>query len=108
MGNAEYLGELEQIVLLAVMQLRENAYGVTIREEILNRIGRDVSYGALYTTLERLKQKGYLSVKKGPSSPTRGGRAKQFYRIQAPGVRVLSEKQDAINKMSHNLSPLTA
>ena len=73
MANKEtYLGEFEQIVLLALIHLKENAYGMTIRMEINERIGRDVSIGAVYTTLERLEKKGFIvSRNRGDNPPAR-------------------------------------
>ena len=80
MANKEtYLGEFEQIVLLALIHLKENAYGMTIRMEINERIGRDVSIGAVYTTLERLEKKGFIVSEIGETTPQRGGKAKRYF-----------------------------
>lgn len=85
------LGEFEQAVLLTVLRLGLNAYGVPIRRDLSERLGRDVSVGAIYTTLERLEGKGFLSSWTGGATAERGGRAKRFYRVEAPGVRALDE-----------------
>ena len=84
------LGEFEQAVLLAINRLGPNgAYGVPIRRDLSERLGRDVSVGAIYTTLERLEGKGFVFSWTGGATAERGGRAKRFYRIEAPGLRAL-------------------
>jgi DNA-binding PadR family transcriptional regulator len=98
MGN-DQLGRFEELVLLALVRLRENAYGVTIRREIAERTGRDVSFGAVYTTLERLQTKGYVSSRIGEPTPERGGRAKRYFRIEAPGIRALNETRETVVRM---------
>ena len=74
MPTKKYLGELEQMVLLAVLRLRGGAYGVRITEEILASSGRDVSRGSLYVTFNRLESKGLIASEFGDPSDTRGGR----------------------------------
>ena len=81
------VGELEQLVLLAVLRLRDNAYTVAIREEIAGRAGRRLSRGAVYATLERLERKGLLSSHFGEPSPERGGKAKKFFHGRAEFTR---------------------
>jgi PadR family transcriptional regulator, regulatory protein PadR len=93
------LGEFEQAVLLAVLRLGSNAYGVPIRRDLSERLGRTVSVGATYTALERLEWKGFVSSWTGGATAERGGRAKRFYRIEAPGHRAL----DAARVMTRNL-----
>ena len=97
-GN-DRLGPFEQCVLLALVRLRENAYGVPIRREIAERTGRNVSFGAVYTTLERLERKGYASSRVGDPTRERGGRAKKYFRIEAPGIRALNETRESIAAM---------
>ena len=89
--HGDHLGEFEQIVLLAVLRLGDNAYGVPIRREIEKRAGRRVTIGALYGTLARLERKGYVTSWSGDPSPERGGRAKRCYRLEALGERALQE-----------------
>ena len=72
MPKSAHLGEFEQHVLAALLRLRGNAYGVTIRREIVERTGRDVAVGAIYATLDRLEAKGYVSSRLGESTPERG------------------------------------
>ena len=82
MANKEtYLGEFEHIVLLALIRLKDDAYGMTIRMEIDERIGRSVSIGAVYTTLERLETKGFITSKMGEATPQRGGKAKKYFQF---------------------------
>jgi DNA-binding PadR family transcriptional regulator len=99
MGDNDRLGRFEEIVLLALVRLRENAYGVPIRREIAERTGRDVSFGAVYTTLDRLQRKGYVSSRMGDPTPERGGRAKRYFRIEAPGVRALNGARETVASM---------
>jgi PadR family transcriptional regulator PadR len=94
---------LEQIVLLAVLRLGSEAYGMTVRREIEARTGRDVSIGAIYATLERLQAKGYVSSFTGDPTPERGGRAKRFFRVEAAGRRALSRSEEAVRKMAEGL-----
>ena len=103
MPRGEFLGSLEHIILLALVRLKANAYGMTVRREIEKRTGRDISIGAVYTTLERLEAKGYVSSFTGEPTAERGGRAKRFFRIEADGERVLSASQEAIRKMTLGL-----
>jgi PadR family transcriptional regulator, regulatory protein PadR len=93
------LGEFEQHVLAAIIRLKAEAYGVPIRRDLNERLGRLVSIGALYTTLERLEAKGFISSWMGDPTPERGGRAKRYYRIEAPGVRALNEARVAAERL---------
>ncbi|MDX1494342.1 MAG: helix-turn-helix transcriptional regulator, partial [Longimicrobiales bacterium] len=89
MGKGSFLGEFEQVVLLAVAQLEGRGYGVSIRREIDERGGRDVSIGAVYATLSRLEDKGFLSSWEGEPTAKRGGRARRYYRLEPSGARAL-------------------
>ena len=92
------LGRFEEFVLLALMGLRD-PYGVTIRRELVERTGREVSFSAVYTTLDRLQRKGYVSSRLGDPTPARGGRAKRYFQIEAPGRRALNSYQEAVARM---------
>ena len=85
MAPAPNLGELEQLILLAILRLRDDAYGVTIRAELADRTGRTVAPGAMYTALERLEIKGLIASRMGDPTPQRGGRAKRHVRVTAAG-----------------------
>lgn len=99
MRNASNLGEFEQVAMLALIRLKNNAYGVPIRQEISERIGRDVSIGAIYTTLDRLEKKGFVSSYLGEPTPERGGRAKRYFKVEAPGIKALNESREVMNLM---------
>lgn len=103
MPRGELLGSLEHIVLLALVRLKSNAYGMTVRREIEERTGRNISIGAVYTTLDRLQAKGYVSSFVGEPTAERGGRAKRLFRIEASGQEALRASQEAIRKMTLGL-----
>jgi len=95
----EHLGEFEQIVLLAVLRLGQNAYGVPIRREIEKRTGRELTVGALYRTLDRLEEKGYVHSWLGDPVAERGGRAKRYFRVERLGVAALRLAQRELAAM---------
>lgn len=88
------LGEFEEIVLLTVAILHEEAYGVAIIEEMEKRLGRKVSIGALQTVLRRLEDKGMLSSAFGEATNIRGGKRKRFFTLTKPGQKALNETKD--------------
>ena len=88
-------GHFETAVLLAVTRLGEEAYGVAIREELETQLGRSVSFGGVYTTLDRLAKKGFVSSFTGDPTPERGGRAKKFFRITPAGSRAVADARRA-------------
>jgi len=97
------LGEFEQIVLLAILRLDDEAYGVTIRREITECTERAPAPGALYTTLERLEQKGLVASTYGDPTPERGGRAKRFFTVTPVGVRAVARAQHAYQRLLKGL-----
>jgi PadR family transcriptional regulator PadR len=99
------LGEFEQLVLLALMRLEPEAYGVGIRDEIEKRTGRSVALGAVYTTLLRLEGKRLVATRLGEPTPQRGGRRKKYYRLLAAGRRELATSIDALRSMTRGLTP---
>lgn len=103
MPRGDLLGSLEHIILLAVVHLDSNAYGMTIRREIEQRTGRNLSIGAVYATLDRLEAKGYVTSVLGEPTAERGGRAKRLFRVEAEGERALRNSQDAIRRMTLGL-----
>jgi DNA-binding PadR family transcriptional regulator len=103
MSKGDFLGEFEQIVLLALLRLGSGAYGMAVRREIEDRTGRAVSIGAVYATLQRLEDKGYVSSFVGEPTAARGGRAKRFFRVEADGERSLRRSQEAISRMMDGL-----
>jgi len=98
-----YLGEFEHIVLLALLRLEDRAYGVTVRQEIQERTGREVSIGAVYATLDRLQSKGCVKSFRGEPTPERGGRSKRFFRVTAKGVSAVTRSQQALQRMTEGL-----
>jgi PadR family transcriptional regulator, regulatory protein PadR len=95
----DHLGEFEQIVLLAVLRLGEEAYGVPIRQEIENRAGRRITIGALYSTLDRLEAKGYLHSWFAEPTPERGGRSKRYFQVQREALKALAQSRTMLNRM---------
>ena len=99
------LGEFEQLVLLAVVRLEDAAYGVSIANEIVERTAREVSLGAVYKTLERLEDKGFLTARVGAPTAERGGRRKKLYRVLPAGRRALEHSMMALRRMTMGLEP---
>jgi DNA-binding PadR family transcriptional regulator len=91
---------------MAVLRLKDEAYGVRIHFEIEQRARRKVSLGALYTTLDRLEAKGYVSSRVGESTPERGGRAKKFIKLEAHGASALRSAYSATMEMARGIEPL--
>jgi PadR family transcriptional regulator PadR len=83
--SRQILGNFEYQILAVLIQTSGDAYGTTIRERIEEQTDRSISVGALYTTLERLQKKGFVSSRWGEATPERGGRRKRFYKIEAAG-----------------------
>jgi PadR family transcriptional regulator PadR len=94
------LGDFEQLVLMGVLRLGEDAYGAAIRQEIHARSGRDVSINAVYTTLERLEGKGLLRSWSGEPTPQRGGRRRKFYALRPTGLAALRQAYHAFTAMA--------
>ncbi len=99
------LGEFEQLVLLAVLRLEEDAYAVTIRSEIQSRTGRSATRGAIYITLDRLEEKGYLKSWMANATPERGGRSRRYYKVQNSGLRALEQSWQSLRSMWQGLKP---
>ncbi len=99
MAKGQFLGEFEQVVLLAVHRLGDDAYGVTVRREITERVGRQVSIGAVYATVNRLSDKGYLESYGTDPVPIRGGRARRNFRLTARGAIALQATRDMLGAM---------
>ena len=97
------LGDFEQLVLLGVLRLEDEAYGAAIRQEIHARSGRDVSINAVYTTLERLEAKGLLRSWIGEPTPQRGGRRRKFYALRPVGVTAMRHAYRAFRSMADGL-----
>jgi len=96
MPKPTYLGEFELLVMLCVIRLGEGAYGVPISREIEQRTGRDVAFGTVYATLERLQKKGLVRSDLGDPTPERGGRAKRYFRVTSAGLRTVRETKQSL------------
>ncbi|ELR70263.1 Transcriptional regulator, PadR family [Fulvivirga imtechensis AK7] len=92
--SKHHLGEFEEIVMLTVAILADEAYGISIIEEMENRLDRKVSIGALQTVLRRLEKKGYLSSRFGEATKVRGGKRKRYFMLTAYGKKVLTEVKE--------------
>lgn len=97
------LGEFEQLVMLAIVRAGEEAYGVTIRGAIVDRTRRDVSLAAVYKTLTRLEDKGFVLAYVGEPTPERGGRRKRYYSLTAAGRRALRQSVEVLQRMARGL-----
>jgi PadR family transcriptional regulator, regulatory protein PadR len=100
-GEIDHPGAFEQLVLLALLRLGERAYGMTVRQEIEQHAGRNVSLGAVYSTLDRLEQKGFVRSRSvaADDAPERGGRARRFFRVEAAGQAALGRALEALDRM---------
>jgi PadR family transcriptional regulator PadR len=98
------LGEFEQVVLLALVRLGPDAYGMSLYEAIVDRTGREVSLGAVYKTLERLEAKGLIAGRIGSPTAERGGRRKKHYRLLATGERSLKRSLAALRRLTDGLA----
>lgn len=94
----DFLGEFEHMVLLTILALDNDVYGVPIREHLEERVGRNVARGALYTTLQRMERKGYIESRMGAPSPQRGGRPKRFWSVSAAGIRAIQASREAMKR----------
>jgi PadR family transcriptional regulator PadR len=101
-----YLGELEQIVLLAVLRVGDEAYAIPILEQIEAQTGRKIARGALYTALDRLEAKGCLRSRVGEPLPERGGRARRYFTVTPAAVRALRQSKQALMRLWRGLDSI--
>jgi PadR family transcriptional regulator PadR len=101
------LGEFEYLMITTAAGLGDEAYGAAIREEMEATTGRKCSIGALYTTIERLENKGLVKTWMGHATPQRGGRAKRMVRVTPKGVQAAKDFYDAVMRVSHGASWVT-
>jgi PadR family transcriptional regulator, regulatory protein PadR len=99
MPKRSFLGEMELMVLLAVVRLGDDAYGVPISKELLILAKREVALGSIYAALERLEEKGFVTSSLGDPTPERGGRAKRYFRVTPKGVRALKTTRAALTNL---------
>lgn len=106
MTERGYLGEFELMILLAVVHLGDEAYGVPISRELEKHRGRDVSVGSVYAALERLASKGLVSSSLGDPTPERGGKAKRYFRVTKAGLGQMQATRRVLSKMWQRLPEL--
>jgi DNA-binding PadR family transcriptional regulator len=99
------LGEFEQLVLLAIVHLGGETYGVPIADEIERRTGRKVARAAVYVTLRRLEDKGLVASRMGESTPERGGKGRRYVSLSASGSRALLEAHRVSQEMWRGVTP---
>ena len=103
MPKGDFLAEFELYVMLALSRLGDDAYGVTLRREIEERAGRPVSIGAVYATLARLEDKGFVRHRISDPLPVQGGRSRKYFRVTGEGERVLSRSTAMLTRMLRGL-----
>ena len=108
MTERSYLGEFELMILLAVLHLGEEAYGVPISRQIEQLRGRNVSVGSVYAALERLESKGLVASSLGGPTPERGGKAKRYFRVTQAGLRQVHDTRRVLSELWHTLPELKA
>jgi DNA-binding PadR family transcriptional regulator len=106
MSKRRDLGNFELMVILALIRLDDEAYGLPIAEEIQRHSGREVALGSVYAALERLHKRGLVMSRLGSPTPERGGRAKRYFRVTAAGLREVRETQRALLKLWDGLPAL--
>ena len=104
--SRESLGEFEQLVLLACLQLEDDAYAVPIIRELEERTGRSPTHAAIYVTLRRLEKKGLVTSTLADPTPERGGRAKRYFTVQPEAVQLLQDSRDALLNMWRGLETI--
>ena len=105
MPKGDFLGAFEEIVLLALVHLGDDAYGMTIRREIEERAKRTVSIGAVYSTLDRLETKGLVSSQYANGAESRRGRARRYFQLEPEGARSLERSKEILANMRRGLEP---
>lgn len=99
MAGRDYFGEFELMVMLAILRLDEDAYGVPIAAEMEAFRGREISLGSVYAALERLEGKGYISSFLGEATPERGGKAKRYFKATKNGYKAVQRTRHALTSM---------
>ena len=102
------LGEFEILLLMALLRLKERAYGAEVHREIESRTGRSIAMGAVYTGLARLEQTGLISSTVGEPTRERGGRRKRFYRVEAPGLEATRSAIAGLRRMAKGIQDQVA
>jgi len=103
MITQEYLGEFELMVLLTIISLGDEAYGVPLARELAIRRGREVAVGSVYAALDRLETKGLAASRLGEATPERGGRAKRYFRVTEQGLQTVRETRKVLSGLWNSL-----
>ena len=106
MANPNPVSNFELMVMLALIRLGDEAYGVPISREIEEHSGHDVALGSVYAALERLRDRGFVISSVGDPTPERGGRAKKYFKITGKGMRVVQETQQTLTRLWKGLPKL--
>jgi PadR family transcriptional regulator PadR len=106
MPSRSYLGEFELMILLAVIRLGDDAYGVPISKELLETTGREVALGSVYAALDRLEEKGLVTSALGDPTPARGGRAKRYFHVTSRGMREVKITRTALIRLWRGIPQL--
>ena len=103
MAKGDFLGEFEYIVLLSLLRRAEDAYGMTIRQDIQERTSRPTAVGAVYAALDRLEDKGYITSKEGETTRGRGGRSKIYYKVTGAGLQAVRQTRAVFRRMERGV-----
>jgi DNA-binding PadR family transcriptional regulator len=103
MGEHTYLGEFELMILLTILRLGDDAYGVPLSRELAKQRGKEVAVGSVYAALDRLENKGLISSILGESTPERGGRAKRYFRMTEQGLRSVHATRKVLSRLWQSL-----
>ena len=99
MAKGDFLGEFEYIVMLSLIRLGDDAYGMTVRQDIEERTGRPTAVGAVYAALDRLEEKGYIKSTEGETTRGRGGRSKTYYAVNKDGLQAVRQTRTVFRRM---------
>jgi PadR family transcriptional regulator PadR len=105
MAKGDFLGEFEYIVMLSLLRLGDDAYGMTIRQDIEDRAERPVAVGAVYAALDRLEEKGYITSSEGETTRGRGGRSKTYYKVNGAGLKAVRQTRSVFRRMEKGAEP---
>ena len=106
MAPGTHLSDFELIVMLVLLRLGEEAYGVPIAQEIEEQMGREVKLGSVYASLERLEEKGFVTSTLGEPTQERGGRAKRYFHVTKQGMHKVRETRQALTRLWQNVPEL--
>ncbi|MEX0921313.1 MAG: helix-turn-helix transcriptional regulator [Rhodovibrionaceae bacterium] len=104
LSGTDTIDKLEEIVMLALVRLEPNAYGVVIRDLLSEKADRNYSFATVYKVLDRLERKGFVSSFLGEPTAERGGRAKRYYKVEARGIEALNADRKAIERLRFGIS----